>query len=76
MDDKRLVKISKYLSKHLRHHPERLDLELAPGGWVSIEALLPACTKHSFPITYEELAEVVARSDKKRFSLNETGTTI
>ena len=25
MDDRRLVKVSKYLSKHLRHEPERLE---------------------------------------------------
>ena len=37
MDDARLVKISKYLSKHLRHQPERLGLTLAPGGWVDVE---------------------------------------
>ena len=40
MDDKRLVKVSRYLSKHLRHEPERLGLELQPGGWVSVDELL------------------------------------
>ncbi len=30
----RLVKISKYLSLHLRHHPEKLGLTLGVGGWV------------------------------------------
>ena len=33
LDEKRLVKISRYLSKHLRHRPERLGLELEPGAW-------------------------------------------
>ena len=37
MERPRLVKISKYLSKHRRHEPERLGLTLAPGGWVSVE---------------------------------------
>ncbi|MBK8541002.1 MAG: RNA 2'-phosphotransferase [Ardenticatenia bacterium] len=31
----RLVKTSRFLSRHLRHRPERLGLEVAPGGWVS-----------------------------------------
>ena len=43
MDDARLVKISKYLSKHLRHQPERLGLTLQPGGWVPVADLLAAC---------------------------------
>jgi putative RNA 2'-phosphotransferase len=76
MDETRLVKISKYLSKHLRHQPERLGLTLAPGGWVSVEQLLRACARHQFSITHDELNEVVARNDKQRFSFDETGTLI
>jgi putative RNA 2'-phosphotransferase len=51
MDKTRLVKISKYLSKHLRHQPQRLGLRLDPGGWVPVEALLDACVKHHFPLS-------------------------
>jgi putative RNA 2'-phosphotransferase len=76
MDDKRLVKISKYLSKHLRHQPERLGLTLAEGGWVPVEDLLSACAKHQFSLTREELDEVVARNDKQRFSFDPTGELI
>ena len=35
MDEKRLVKASKYLSRHLRHQPEAIGLTLEPGGWVA-----------------------------------------
>ncbi len=76
MDEARLVKISKYLSKHLRHRPERLGLTLAPGGWVSVERLMKACAEHQFHFTRDELNEVVARNDKQRFSFDETGTLI
>ena len=76
MNSDRLVKISKYLSKHLRHQPEHLGLSLGAGGWVSVEELLTACAQHQFPISGEELAEVVATSDKKRFSFDPTGTLI
>jgi putative RNA 2'-phosphotransferase len=76
MDKNRHVKISKYLSKHLRHTPDRLGLTLAPGGWVTVEMLLSACAAHQFPITVEELEEVVATSDKQRFALDETKTRI
>lgn len=76
MDGARLVRISKYLSKHLRHEPERLGLRLAPGGWVPVEDLLHASARNRFPITREELEDVVARNDKQRFSFDPTGELI
>jgi putative RNA 2'-phosphotransferase len=76
MDRKRLVKISKYLSKHLRHAPQRLGLTLAPGGWVEVDDLLDACARNHFPISRDELKQVVAASDKQRFAFDETGTRI
>ena len=76
MHNDRLVKISKYLSKHLRHRPERLSLEIVRGGWVSVDALLASCAAHNFPLTRVELEEVVARNDKQRFSFDESGGRI
>jgi putative RNA 2'-phosphotransferase len=76
VNDTRLVKISKYLSKHLRHAPDRIGLKLAEGGWIRVDELLDACKKHNFPITPDELNEVVARNDKKRFSFDSTETQI
>ncbi len=76
MDEKRLVKVSRYLSKHLRHRPERLGLRLEPGGWVGVEDLLKACARHRFPISCEELGEVVERNDKRRFAFDPSGTRI
>lgn len=76
MNKTQQIKISKFLSKHLRHTPECLGLTLAPGGWVSINELLSACTAHQFPITLADLEEVVVSSDKQRFSFDETKTLI
>jgi putative RNA 2'-phosphotransferase len=76
MDKRRLIRVSKYLAKHLRHQPDRLGLTLAPGGWMPIEALLEACARNCFPITRAELLTVVAANDKQRFALDETGTLI
>lgn len=76
MNEKSLVKISKYLSKHLRHQPERLGLRLETGGWANVEDLLAVCRRNNFPMTRDELTEVVARNDKRRFSFDETGTKI
>ncbi|MFF3502096.1 RNA 2'-phosphotransferase [Streptomyces sp. NPDC003247] len=69
MDERRVVKVSKYLSKHLRHQPERIGLRLDDGGWVEIETLIAAAAAHGFPITRDELDHVVAANDKKRFAV-------
>jgi putative RNA 2'-phosphotransferase len=75
-DDRRRVKVSKYLSRHLRHQPERLGLTLGPGGWVDIDDLLTACRTHGFTLTRAELDDVVATNDKRRFTLDPSGTRI
>ena len=72
----RLTQISKYLSKHLRHDPDRLGLSLAPGGWVPVAQLLAAAAADNFPISAAELAIVVADSDKQRFAFSADGQSI
>ena len=74
--NQRQIKISKYLSYHLRHRPERLGLQLAPGGWVNVEQLLAAATEQGFVITMEELKAVVSQNDKQRFAFDRTGQLI
>ncbi|MEU6245078.1 RNA 2'-phosphotransferase [Streptomyces sp. NPDC047024] len=72
MDDRRTVKLSKYLAKHLRHQPERIGLTLDAGGWVEIDALMTAAAAHGFRFTREELDHVVAVNDKKRYAVEGT----
>ena len=72
----RLVKISKFLSYHLRHRPDLLGLELAPGGWVEVEKLLQAARRRKFPLSLVDLQQVVAQNDKQRFSFDDTGNLI
>ncbi|KDN19782.1 RNA 2'-phosphotransferase [Amycolatopsis rifamycinica] len=71
MNEKHLIRISKRLSRHLRHDPAALGLTLAPGGWVPVDALLRALS-----ISREELEEVVEKNNKRRFAFDETGTRI
>ncbi|MFF3515413.1 RNA 2'-phosphotransferase [Streptomyces sp. NPDC002573] len=71
-DERRTVKVSKYLSKHLRHQPERIGLALDEGGWVEIDTLLAAAASHGFRITRTELDHVVATNDKRRFAIEGT----
>ncbi|MFF4113960.1 RNA 2'-phosphotransferase [Streptomyces sp. NPDC001714] len=71
-DERRTVKVSKYLSKHLRHQPERIGLSLDEAGWVEIDTLLAAAAAHGFPVSREELDHVVAANDKQRFAIEGT----
>jgi hypothetical protein len=74
--DRRLVTVSKFLAKLLRHAPEALGLTLQPGGWVAVDDLLAASDRAGFPISYDELIECVETNDKKRFSFDDTGDLI
>ena len=76
MNDEQIVKVSKYLSKHLRHQPERLGLTLQPGGWVEVSELITACARNRFPISRAQLDEVMASNDKQRFGFDATGERI
>ena len=76
MTDDRLVKVSKYLAKHLRHAPERIGLVLGPGGWVGVDDLLAALAQHRFAVGYDELLAVVEQNDKQRFAISPDGAMI
>lgn len=76
MDPERLIRISKTLSKHLRHSPDAIGLELEPGGWVGVDDLLRGLQSRGFRVTRAELDEVVAANDKRRFAFDATGGRI
>ncbi|MBN9521915.1 RNA 2'-phosphotransferase [bacterium] len=76
MDSKRLVRVSKFLSLHLRHQPADLGLTLEPGGWVPVADLLAGAACAGFRVTPDELIEIVRSSDKQRFAFDPTGTKI
>jgi putative RNA 2'-phosphotransferase len=76
VDAKRQVRISKFLSLHLRHRPSDLGLTLEAGGWVPVADLLASAARAGFPITPDELAEVVRESDKQRFAFDDSGTKV
>ncbi|MYW04455.1 RNA 2'-phosphotransferase [Streptomyces sp. SID3343] len=71
-----IVKTSKYLSRALRHQPERLGITLDDAGWVDVDALLAACNARNFRLTRGQLDRVVAENDKRRFAFSADGTRI
>jgi putative RNA 2'-phosphotransferase len=76
IDLKRARKISRYLSKHLRHQPDRLGLCLEPGGWVAVDQLLQAAAQDGFVMSLAELTWVVETNDKQRFAWDATDRKI
>jgi putative RNA 2'-phosphotransferase len=71
VDERRAVRISKFLSLVLRHKPDEIGIELDEAGWVPVRELLEACEAHGMAFTREELHTVVATSDKQRFAFSE-----
>src|ERR1041384_2442142 len=61
MQEKEMVRISKKMSKHLRHSPESIGLHLDPAGWVAVNDLLTALR-----LTRAQPVERGERSDKRR----------
>ena len=73
----RLVKISKFMSKFLRHSPQDLGLTLQPGGWVGVDEFLDASKNIAgFHISRDELERVVATDNKSRYSFDGTSMLI
>ena len=63
-------RLSKLLSRVLRHDPGLLGIELDAGGWVPVEELLTALRAHGRPVSRAELEQVVADNDKQRFTID------
>ena len=71
-----LVKTSKYLSKILRHQPQRIGLQLDAQGWADIDELLRRLTQQGLPLTRAELEALVRDNDKQRFRISADGRRI
>lgn len=65
--DKQLTKLSKRLSKVLRHAPERIGITLDKNGWVEVSELLKGLGSD---IALEDIEYVVANNNKKRFEFS------
>jgi putative RNA 2'-phosphotransferase len=70
------VRRSKRLAFWLRHAPQSASLALDPAGWASTQDVLKALTRAGLPTSTQELAALVAASDKQRFELSPGGDRI
>ncbi|MCC3152114.1 RNA 2'-phosphotransferase [Hymenobacter sp. BT770] len=76
MEPKQTIRLSKFLSRHLRHAPAAIGLTLQEGGWVGVDELLAACAAHGVRLSREQLAQLVTGSDKQRFAFDASGKRI
>lgn len=74
--NKRLTKISKYLSFILRHEPESIGMTLDPEGWLEIETLVQNANARGKSIQAAQIHEVIALSEEKRFEISEDSLRI
>jgi putative RNA 2'-phosphotransferase len=63
-----LVRLSKFLSFVLRHHPERIGLQLDGGGWADVDELVAKAAEAGVPLTRARLEQVVEQNEKRRFA--------
>lgn len=71
-----MSQVSKFLSLVLRHQPQRIGITLDDAGWTDVGALLVALAAHGTHLTRDQLAAIVAGSDKQRFAMSEDGERI
>jgi putative RNA 2'-phosphotransferase len=76
MNDKQRTHLSKFLSLVLRHEPQTIGLTVDASGWTSVDELLARCNSTGHRISRDELDEVVATNQKKRFAFSEDGSRI
>jgi putative RNA 2'-phosphotransferase len=76
MEEKHRTRVSKRLSRHLRHDPAAIGLTLDPSGWAEVDTLLACLGRHGAPVTRAELTEVVTHNAKRRFAFDDSGSRI
>jgi putative RNA 2'-phosphotransferase len=65
-----ITKLSKFLSRILRHQPELIGLVLDPNGWADVEELILLANEKGTPLDRAIMEQIVATSDKQRFAFN------
>lgn len=62
------LKVSRYISYILRHHPEDINLKMDVEGWVQVDELISGINhKKKINITREDLDRIVKNDEKGRY---------
>jgi putative RNA 2'-phosphotransferase len=74
--DAQLVHFSKFISRVLRHQPDKYGLALDEHGWAQIDDLIAVANRAGVPLTHAALQQVVEQNDKQRFAISDDGRAI
>ncbi len=66
------------MSLILRHRPEVINIEMEPDGWVNTDELIEKINlkQPTWNLDRDQLDEIVATNNKKRFAFNDSGSKI
>ena len=70
-----LIKASRFLSLVLRHKPEAAGIRLDEHGWADVEELLAGMASR-YPLTRQQLEEIVRTDDKQRYAFSDDKSLI
>lgn len=71
-----LLRLSKEVSRVLRHRPDSAGVVLDRNGWVSIDALIAGLAARGVHLSRSKLDVIVSTSDKQRFAISDDGRSI
>lgn len=67
--------LSKFVSYILRHNPDEIGIKLTEQGWINVEEFIEK-SQVKYKFNLEDLKQVVANNNKKRFEFSEDGNNI
>jgi putative RNA 2'-phosphotransferase len=70
------VRLSKFLSRVLRHDPAAIGISLDECGWTDVDVLLSRAAEAGRLFTRDDLLRVVRTNSKQRFRMSPDGTRI
>ncbi|HBE67275.1 MAG TPA: RNA 2'-phosphotransferase [Planctomycetaceae bacterium] len=74
--NRRLTRISKYLTFILRHQPESIGLQLDADRWARVDELVRSANASGKSLTEAQVRDVVAQNELQIFALSEDGSRI
>ncbi len=74
--NKRLTRISKYLTFILRHEPDSIGMKLDDEGYLNVESLVENANASGKSITIDQVRQVVAEHEQNLFALSDDGSRI
>ncbi|MCC9643147.1 RNA 2'-phosphotransferase [Rhodopirellula sp. JC740] len=74
--NKRLTRVSKYLTYILRHEPQSIGLQLDSDGSIGVQKLVEHANASGKNITTEQVLQVVERHPDPLFALSPDGQRI